>query len=173
MVALALKLRVALGRAAPESAEAEVLRDLLADAMEANTELSELARELHPAVLTERGLAAALQALGARAGLPVMLHALPGRRYSAVIETTAHLMVAEALANVASHAHATEAVLLADDRGDRLVVEVRDDGIGGAEVRDGGGLECLSDRAAALGGAFALESPQGGGTMVRIELPVD
>ena len=67
VVALALKLRVALGRAEPDSAEAEVLRDLLADAMEANNELSELARELHPAVLSERGLAAALQALGARA----------------------------------------------------------------------------------------------------------
>jgi signal transduction histidine kinase len=101
-----------------------------------------------------------------------MLHALPGRRFAAVIETTAHLMVAEALANAAAHAHATEAVLLADDRGDRLVVEVRDDGIGGAQVRPGGGLECLSDRASALGGTFALESPKGGGTTVRIELPV-
>jgi signal transduction histidine kinase len=173
VVALALKLRVALGRSQPESAEAEVLRDLLADAMEANTELSELARELHPAVLTERGLAAALQALGARAELPVMLHALPGRRYRAVIEATAHLMVAEALSNTDRHAHATEAIMLADDRGDRLVVEVRDNGIGGAQVRSGGGLECISDRAAALGGSFALESPKGGGTTVRIELPVD
>jgi signal transduction histidine kinase len=172
VVALALKLRVAVGRSQPESAEAEVLRDLLADAMEANSELSDIARELHPAVLTERGLAAALQALGARAELPVMLHALPGRRYPAVIETTAHLMVAEALANTCAHAHATEAVLLADDRGDRLVVEVRDDGIGGAEVTPGGGLECISDRTSALGGTFRLESPKGGGTAVRIEIPV-
>ena len=102
VVALALKLRVALRRAQPGAPEEAVLRDLLADAMEANTELSELARELHPAVLTERGLAAALQALGARAELPVMLHALPGRRFAPVIETTAHLMVAEALANAAA-----------------------------------------------------------------------
>jgi signal transduction histidine kinase len=172
VVALALKLRVALGRAQPESAEAEVLRDLLADAMEANAELSEIARALHPAVLSERGLAAALQALGARAALPVMLHALPGRRFAPVVETTAYLMVSEALANAERHAHATECTLAADDRGDRLAVEVRDNGIGGAGVRAGGGLECLSDRAAALGGSFALDSHPGG-TSVRIELPVD
>jgi signal transduction histidine kinase len=173
VVALALKLRVALGREAPDSAEAEVLRDLLADAIECNNELSELARELHPAVLSERGLAAALQALGARAQLPVMLHALPGRRFAPVIETTAYLMVAEALANADRHAHATECTLAADDRGDRLLVEVGDDGIGGAELQPGGGLAGLSDRATALGGRFAPESPRGGGTRVRIELPID
>jgi signal transduction histidine kinase len=173
VVALALKLRVALGRAAPDSAEAQVLRDLLDDAIEANNELSELARELHPAVLSERGLAAALQALGARAQLPVMLHALPGRRFAPVIETTAYQMVSEALANAGRHAHATECTLAADDRGDRLVVEVTDDGIGGAEVQADGGLACLSDRATALGGCFRLQSPQGRGTSVRIELPID
>ena len=172
VVALALKLRVAIGRAQPDSAEAEVLRDLLADAMETNNELSELARELHPAVLSERGLAAALQALGARAQLVVMLHALPGRRFDPVIETTAYLAVNEALANADRHAHASECTLAADDRGDRLVVEVHDDGIGGAEPRPGGGLECLSDRVHALGGTFALASPRGGGTTLTVELPI-
>ncbi len=172
VVALALKLRVAIGRAQPDSAEAEVLRDLLADAMETNNELSELARELHPAVLSERGLAAALQALGARADLVVMLHALPGRRFEPVIETTAYLAVNEALANADQHAHASECTLAADDRGDRLVVEVHDDGIGGAEPRPGGGLECLSDRVHALGGTFALVSPSGGGTTLTVELPI-
>ena len=170
VVALALKLRVALGRVDPASEEAEVLRDALADAMEASQELSELARGLHPAVLSERGLAAALQAVAGRCELPVNLRALPGRRHSAVIETTAYLMVSEALANADAHARASEAWLLADDRGDVLVVEVRDDGIGGAEVRGGGGLECLSDRAAALGGTFTLESTPRG-TVVRIEIP--
>ena len=141
VVALALKLRVALGRADPASEEAEVLRDALADAMEASAELSELARGLHPAVLSERGLAAALQAVAARSALPVNLRALPGKRHSAVIETTAYLMVTEALGNVAAHAQANEAWLHADDRGGTLIVEVRDDGIGGAVATPGGGLD--------------------------------
>jgi len=170
VVALALKLRVGIGRTDPASAEAEVLRDALADAMEASAELSELARRLHPAVLSERGLAAALQAVAARAELPVNLRALPGRRHSAVIETTAYLMAAEALANAVAHAHAHECWLHADDRGEVLVIEVRDDGIGGAVVRPGGGLEGIADRSAALGGTFLVES-RAGGTAVRIEIP--
>ncbi len=132
VVALALKLRVALGRSDPASAEAEVLRDALADAMEASTELSELARGLHPAVLSERGLAAALQAVAARAEVFVNLHALPGRRFPAVVETTAYLMVTEALTNIDKHASATDCSLSATDRGDTLTVEVRDNGCGGA-----------------------------------------
>src|SRR4051794_38663931 len=172
VVALALKLRVALGRADPASPEAEVLRDVLADAMEAGAELSELARGLHPAVLSERGLAAALQALAARVEIFVDLNALPGRRFAAVIETTAYLVVAESLANAVAHAHATDCTLTATDRGEWLSVEVRDNGIGGAAPRPGGGLECLSDRAAALGARFVLESPRGGGTLVRVEIPV-
>jgi signal transduction histidine kinase len=172
VVALALKLRVALGRADPASPEAEVLRDALADAMEASSELSELARGLHPAVLSERGLAAALQALAARAEVYVNLNALPGRRFAPVIETTAYQMASQALENVDRHAHATECELGAADRGDALVVEVRDNGIGGAQLTTSGGLECISDRAAALGARFALESPSGAGTAVRIEIPV-
>jgi signal transduction histidine kinase len=173
VVALALKLRVALGRADPGGEEAEVLRDLLADAMEASAELSELARGLHPAVLSERGLAAALQALAARCAVPVHLRELPGRRFADFVETTVYLIVSEALANVGAHAHATECTLLAADRGDRLVVEVRDNGIGGAEPRPGGGLECLADRSDAVGARFALVSARGGGTAVRVEIPVD
>ena len=142
-------------RSTPGSETEEVLRDLLADAMETSAELSELARGLHPAVLSERGLTAALQALSARAEIPVTMRELPGRRYPDVVETTAYLIVSEALANAARHSHATECTLLAADRGDRLVVEVRDDGIGGAELRPGGGLECLADRADAIGARFA------------------
>ncbi len=172
VVALALKLRVAIGRAQPDSAEAEVLRDLLADAMETNNELSELARELHPAVLSERGLAAALQVLAARAPLPVHLRELPGRRYDAVIETTAYLLVAEAIVNATAHAHATECTLRAADGGNHLTIEVRDNGIGGAVIKPGGGLEVLADRAAAVGGQFSIESPRGGGTAARLVMPV-
>jgi signal transduction histidine kinase len=173
IVALALKLRVALGRAAPGSESEAVLRELLADAMETSAELSELARGLHPAVLSERGLTAALQALAARAEIPVHMRELPGRRYPDFVETTAYLITAEALANAARYAHATECTLLAADRGDRLVVEVHDDGIGGAQPRPGGGLECVADRADAIGARFALISARGGGTTVRVEIPVE
>ena len=172
VVALALKLRVALGRADPGSESAEVLRDLLADAMETSAELSELARGLHPAVLTERGLAAALQALTARCSVPVMLSELPGRRFADFVETTAYLIAAEALTNVGQHSHATECTLVAADRGDRLDLEICDNGIGGATPRAGGGLECVADRADAIGARFALVSARGGGTMVRVEIPV-
>src|SRR3954454_19385660 len=172
VVALALKLRVALAPAAPASPEAEVPRAVLADAMEPSSELSALARGLHPAVLSERGLAAALQALAARAEVYVNLNALPGRRFAPVIETTAYQMASQALENVDRHAHATECELGAADRGDALVVEVRDNGIGGAQLTPSGGLECISDRAVALGARFALESPSGAGTAVRIEIPV-
>jgi signal transduction histidine kinase len=173
IVALALKLRVALGRAAPGSEAEDVLRDLLADAMETSAELSELARGLHPAVLSERGLTAALQALAARAEIPVNLRELPGRRYPDFVETTAYLVAAEALANAGRYSRAGECTLLVADRGDRLIVEIHDDGIGGAQPRPGGGLECLADRADAIGARFALISARGGGTTVRAEIPVE
>jgi signal transduction histidine kinase len=140
--------------------------------MEASAELSDIARALHPAVLSERGLAASLQALTARCELPVHLRALPGRRYSEVIEMTAYLSVGEALVNAVRHAHATECSLLASDDAGVLVIEVRDNGIGGAELRPGSGLEWMADRSGAIGARFALESPRGGGTAIRLEIPV-
>jgi signal transduction histidine kinase len=173
VVALALKLRVAHGRAVPGSEEEALLADVLADAMEASTALGELARGLQPAVLSERGLGAALQAVAARSALPVHLRELPGRRFAAVLETTVYLTVAEALANAARHAHATECRVSVADRGERLVVEVRDDGIGGATSVPGRGIECLSDRAAAIGARFTLDSPTGEGTVVRLEIRVE
>jgi signal transduction histidine kinase len=172
VVALALKLRVACGRATPGSPEEALLAEVLADAMEASAAMGELARGLHPAVLSERGLAAALQVLAARAPLPVHLRELPGRRFEAVIETTAYLLVAEAIANASAHAHATECALRASDGGNHLTIEVRDNGIGGAAVKPGGGLEVLADRAAAVGGQFSLDSPRGGGTAARLVIPV-
>src|SRR6478735_2775131 len=168
VVALALKLRVARGRATPGSDEEAVLTELLDDALEASAAMGELARGLHPAVLSERGLAAALQVLVARAQVPVHLRELPGRRFSAVIETTVYLLAAEAIANAARHAHATECLLHVADGGDRLTVEICDNGIGGATLRPGGGLECLSDRAAAIGARMQLDSPRGEGTTIRL-----
>jgi signal transduction histidine kinase len=173
VVALALKLRVACGRATPGSPEEAVLVEVLADAMEASAAMGELARGLHPAVLSERGLAAALQVLAARSAVPVHLRELPGRRFASVLETTAYLLVAEAIANATTHAHATECTLRAADGGTQLTIELRDNGIGGAAVKPGGGLEALADRAAAVGGAFSLDSPRGGGTVVRLVIPVE
>lgn len=172
VVALALKLRVAHGRAVPGSEEAAVLADALEDAMEASSELGDIARGLHPAVLSERGLAAALQALVARAPLPIHLRELPGRRFEPVVETTAYQLALEAIANAAEHAHATECMLRVADDGDSLTVEVRDNGIGGARKRPGGALQILHDRAEALGGRCSLESPSGGGTSIRLEMPL-
>jgi signal transduction histidine kinase len=173
VVALALKLRVACGRAVPGSEEEALLAEVLGDAMEASAAMGELARGLHPAVLSERGLAAALQVLVARAPVPTHLRELPGRRFAAVIETTAYLFVSEAVANTAAHTHATECTLRVADGGDRLTVEVCDNGIGGATPRAGSGLECLGDRAAAIGARMQLESPRGGGTTLRLEIPVE
>jgi signal transduction histidine kinase len=164
---------VACGRAVPGSPEEALLTEVLADAMEASAAMGELARGLHPAVLSERGLAAALQVLVARAPLPVQLRELPGRRFEAMIETTAYLLVAEAIANAGAHAHATETELRVADGGDKLTIEFRDNGIGGAALKPGGGLETLADRAAAVGGAFSLDSPRGGGTAVRLVIPVE
>jgi signal transduction histidine kinase len=172
VVALALKLRVACGRATPGSPEETLMAEVLADAMEASAAMGELARGLHPAVLSERGLAAALQVLAARAPLPVQLRELPGRRYPAVIETTAYLLVAEAIANATAYAHATECTLRASDGGQYLTLEVCDNGIGGAAIKPGGGLEVIADRAAAVGGRFSLDSPRGGGTVARLVIPV-
>jgi signal transduction histidine kinase len=171
VVALALKLRVACGRAVPGSPEEALLTEVLADAMEASAAMGELARGLHPAVLSERGLAAALQVLVARAPLPVQLRELPGRRFEAMIETTAYLLVAEAIANADAHAHATETELRVADGGDKLTIEFRDNGIGGAALKPGGGLETLADRAAGVGGALPLVTPRGGGTAVRRVVP--
>jgi signal transduction histidine kinase len=172
VVALALKLRVACGRTTPGSAEEALMAEVLADAMEASAAMGELARGLHPAVLSERGLAAALQVLAARAPATVHLRELPGRRFDAVIETTAYLLVAEAIANSTAHAHATECTLRATDGGGQLTIEIRDNGIGGAAVKPGGGLEAIADRAAAVGGEFTLDSPRGGGTTARLVIPV-
>src|SRR4051812_32289057 len=163
VVALALKLRVACGRAVPGSEEEALLAEVLGDAMEASAAMGELARGLHPAVLSERGLAAALQVLVARAPVPTHLRELPGRRFEAMIETTAYLLVAEAIANAVAHAHATESTLRAADGGNQLTIEYRDNGIGGAggTARGGGGV-VAGPPPGAGGGGSPPGPPRGG-----------
>jgi signal transduction histidine kinase len=133
-------------------------------------ELRELARGIHPAVLTDHGLAPALRTLGERAPVPVSVSA-PDGRFPGEVETAIYFIVAEALANVAKHAHASKAtVSVAQDNG-LVRVEVRDDGVGGAGFGSGTGLRGLADRAGALDGKLVVESSPGGGTRVLVEIP--
>jgi PAS domain S-box-containing protein len=139
-----------------------------AEARRAIEELRSLAAGIHPAVLTDRGLAAALEDLTADAPLPVLLDT-EERRYPPDVEAAAYFVAAEALANVAKHAQATHAVVTA--RADeRLRITIADDGRGGADPSRGTGLRGLADRVAALGGTFSVES--GDGTVVSASLPI-
>src|SRR5919199_4447303 len=143
------------------------------EAQEAVKELRELARGIHPALLADRGLAAALEALAARAPFSVRIPGLPEHRLPPAVEATAYFITAEALTNVAKYAHASAAsVELHEDRG-RLRVTVRDDGAGGADPGLGTGLRGLRDRVAALDGRFEVHSVPGEGTSVVAELPLE
>jgi signal transduction histidine kinase len=134
-------------------------------------ELRELARGIHPAILTEEGLGAALESLATRAAIPARVAAAPDRRLPAAVETTAYFVVSEALANVAKHAHASAATITTRQANGRLLVEIADDGVGGTDPARGSGLRGLADRVAALDGRLEVISPPGGGTRVVAELP--
>ena len=136
-------------------------------------ELRELARGIHPAILTEAGLGPAITALADRSTVPTTVSALPDRRLSPAVEATAYFVVSEALANVAKYASATQASVGADCRGSTLHVEVGDNGVGGADSSRGSGIRGLQDRVAALGGRITIESPAGQGTLVVAEIPLD
>ena len=125
------------------------------------------ARGLHPNVLTDRGLGPALEALVLRSPIPVEID-VPDERFPPAIEAAAYYVTAEALANVAKYAEASVAeVRIAEEDDGAIVIEVVDDGVGGADPARGSGLEGLVDRVESLDGAFAVESPTGGGTRVR------
>jgi signal transduction histidine kinase len=145
--------------------------DAHAELQRAIAELRNLARGIHPAVLTDRGLDAALSALAARSPVPVRLDVRLDDRPPASVEATAYFIVAEALTNAARYASATTAVVSVHEDGDRLHVEVADNGVGGAEQRPGGGLAGLADRASAVEGSLLISSPKGGPTIVAADLP--
>ncbi|TDQ53825.1 sensor histidine kinase [Actinorugispora endophytica] len=136
-------------------------------------ELRELVRGIHPQILTDRGLAAALPELADRSALPVRVATDLPRRPPAHVEGTAYFVVSEALTNVAKHSGAAGASVTAGLAGDTLVVEVRDDGRGGADPGRGTGLTGLADRVAVMDGRMSLSSPPGGPTVLRVELPCD
>jgi signal transduction histidine kinase len=171
LVALALTLRTARVRVKDDAQLAELLDGAQEELRTSLAELRELARGIHPAVLTERGLEPALQSLVARAPVPVTVEAsharLPGP-----VESAAYFVVSEALANVAKYAHATHASVTVEQTNGDLTVEVVDDGVGGADVARGSGLRGLQDRLAALDGSLSLDSPAGRGTRLRARIPV-
>jgi signal transduction histidine kinase len=134
-------------------------------------EVRDLARGIHPAVLSDRGLDAALSALAARSTVPVEVHVDVTVRPPASVEAAAYFVVSEALTNVAKHAGASEAVVTVRRSRDRLTVQVQDDGIGGASLVDGSGLAGLRDRVRALDGELHLLSPEGGPTVLMVEIP--
>jgi PAS domain S-box-containing protein len=173
LVSLALDVQVARARldSDPESA-GPFLERLTADLGAAMAELRELARGIHPAVLTERGLAPAVEALAGRAPVPVEILGGPVERLSPTIEITAYFTVSEALTNVAKYAGASHATVRLGQEDGALVVEVRDDGVGGARAGAGSGLSGLADRVGACDGTLSIESPPGQGTLVRAVLPV-
>jgi signal transduction histidine kinase len=158
------------------TSDPEAARHQLASAREelalALDELRDLARGLHPAVLTDRGLGPALNDLAARAPVAVEVAALPGKRLPEPVETAAYYFLAEALTNVVRHAHATIVTVSVTRTGDRARIEVRDDGTGGADPGHGSGLRGLAERLEALGGCLELDSPPGAGTILIGQLPL-
>jgi signal transduction histidine kinase len=174
LVSLALQLRVIKTnlRRDPETAET-LLGEAEHELARALDELRELARGIHPAVLTDRGLSAALHALAERAPIPVALAQVPDGRLPDPIEAAIYYLVAEAITNVAKYAHATEASVAVERSNGIATVVVSDDGVGGAEPGPGSGLVGLTDRVEALGGRLHLESPPGRGTRLSAEIPCD
>ena len=173
LVALSIGLRgaQAMLRASPD--ETEKLLEMLSDELgEALSELRELAQGIHPVVLTERGLGPAVEVLGARAPGTVELDIELPERLPEPVETAAYYAVSEALANVAKHADACSAAVRITCGDGRIIVEIADDGIGGADLDGGSGLRGLRDRIEALDGELLVDSTPGRGTVVRAELPV-
>jgi signal transduction histidine kinase len=165
-----------LGRAKEKlDSDPEGAKDLVAqahqEAKDSIAALREVVRGVHPAVLTDRGLDAALSALAARSPVPVSLDVDVPQRPSPTVEAIAYFVVSEALTNVAKHSGASRAAVHVEREGDRLLVSVSDDGSGGATEAADGGLAGLRDRVRAVDGTFRLRSSPTGGTTVTVEVP--
>jgi len=172
LVALALLLRAARSRAGEDPELGELLNRAQEELQTSLGELRELARGIHPAVLTERGLEPALQALVSRAPVPVSVEAAVESRLPPPVESAAYFVVSEGLANVAKYARATHASVAVRRQNGHVTVDVADDGVGGADAAQGSGLRGLADRVAALDGTLSLESPEGGGTRLQAKIPL-
>lgn len=172
LVTLALRLQLARDSDAPKAALRQTLIDAAEELDEALRDLRELARGIHPSILTRDGLAAAAAALAERSAVPVTME-VDGVSCSPASQITAYYVIAEALTNVARHAEASDARVEADCHDGELVVAVADNGRGGAALGGGTGLGGLRDRVVAVGGRFEIQSPLGQGTTVRAFIPCE
>jgi len=171
LVMLAMTLRMVRAEVEDGTRVAELVDEALQELADATGELRELARGIHPAVLSQGGLRPALRALTRRVPVPVDLTDVPEGRWPAAVEATAYFVVAEALTNVARYADADRAGVSVREAGGRLVIAVTDDGRGGADPDRGSGLTGLRDRLDALGGTLRVDSPPGAGTTLVAEVP--
>lgn len=171
LVTLGLDLGALAERATPDPALARAVKQVRLQLLDATAELRELARGLHPMVLTEQGLAAALEALVDRSAVPVKLRVALDRRLPPDVEATTYFLVSEALTNAARHAAAHLVSVCVAEVDGELRVEIADDGCGGAISADGHGLQGLADRLTALGARLHVESPAGCGTRITTVLP--
>jgi signal transduction histidine kinase len=171
MVGLAAKLGIARMKARENPELATLLEESRVELMASLDELRAVARGLHPAVLTDRGLDAAVRGLAFRAPLPVEIVGEAPDDLPPPVATALYYVVAEALTNVAKYAQASRATVAVRREDGQVVAEVADDGVGGADAASGSGLHGLSDRVAALDGGLELTSPPGGGTVVRVRIP--
>jgi signal transduction histidine kinase len=174
LVSLSLELRVAQS-ALGDDADPAVRQSLdraIEEAMAALAELRELALDIHPLILTEGGLAEAVESLADRTSVDVVVDVGP-ERYPSPVEAAAYFVISEALANVMKYARATRATVRVKALDGALRVEVEDDGIGGADPRAGSGLSGLADRLAALDGTLSVTSPTGGGTRISAQIPTN
>jgi signal transduction histidine kinase len=173
LVALMIELQLARERFESDPAGAKELIDsAFANAQAAVGELRDLASGIHPAVLGQRGLEAALESLGSRAPIPVEIESDLDGRLPSTVETAAYFVVAEALTNVAKYAQATYASVTVRRADGRAVIDIRDDGVGGADATAGSGLRGLQDRVGALDGTLEVRSPPGAGTLVTARIPL-
>jgi signal transduction histidine kinase len=140
---------------------------------EAIADLQELARGIHPAILSQGGLGPALRTLARRSAIPVGIDLTTSQRLPDPIEAGAYFVASEALANATKHAKASEINVSLAERNGSLLLSIRDDGVGGADPRQGSGLVGLQDRVEALGGTIKIDSPAGGGTSLVVKLPLD
>jgi len=172
LVAIAMRLAVA-RQALPDNAGvvAELLRDAHECTEEAMTELRDVIRTMYPPILADHGLAGALRMVAGRGGVPATVDLGDLGQVPAAVEAVAYFAVTEALTNVAKHSHASRAAVAVHRTGDLLSIEVRDDGIGGADEQRGTGLTGINRRVQALDGTLTVTSPVGGPTEIRVELP--
>jgi signal transduction histidine kinase len=173
LVALGFELRLAQATVPAELRDLQTQIGRVADELiEVIEELREMARGIHPAVLSEGGLGPALRMLGRRAALPVELDISAETRPADQVEVAAYYVVSEALTNITKHAHASSAHVTVEQRGTLLHLAIHDDGIGGADPAGGSGLIGLRDRVQALGGSIEVNSRPGEGTAILVELPL-